>query len=140
MQANLANPLVSPIFADLAGLPPLLIQVTHHGARAQATERGAMVDVTAIGRRGRTPGPPQVGGAETLRDEGTVFAERARSAGVDVTLEVYPEMVHVFQMLPKVLVGDRGAHAQTFIATFVAKHIPGPPVPTPIVAGPQARL
>jgi acetyl esterase/lipase len=39
----------------------------------------------------------QVGDAEVLLDDSTRLADRARSAGVDVTLEVWPEMVHVFQ-------------------------------------------
>ena len=39
----------------------------------------------------------QVGDAEVLLDDSTRLAERARQAGVDVTLDVWPEMVHVFQ-------------------------------------------
>ena len=39
----------------------------------------------------------QVGGDETLLDDSTRVAERARAAGVDVTLDVFPEMQHVFQ-------------------------------------------
>ena len=57
-------PLVSPLFGDLRGLPPLLLQV---------------------------------GDAEILLSDSTRFAARARAAGVDVTLEVYPDMPHVFQ-------------------------------------------
>jgi monoterpene epsilon-lactone hydrolase len=40
----------------------------------------------------------QVGGDETLLDDSTRVAERARDAGVDVTLETFPEMQHVFQI------------------------------------------
>jgi epsilon-lactone hydrolase len=61
----------SPINADLAGLPPLLIQV---------------------------------GGHECIRDDAIAFAEKARAAGVDVTLEVWDEMVHLwhnFSYLPE---------------------------------------
>ena len=47
----------------------------------------------------------QVGTAETLLDDATRIAERARKAGVDVTLEVWDDMIHVFQafapMLPE---------------------------------------
>jgi epsilon-lactone hydrolase len=39
----------------------------------------------------------QVGAHETLLDDSTRLAERAEFAGVDVTLEVWPEMQHVFQ-------------------------------------------
>ena len=40
----------------------------------------------------------QVGGYETLLDDAKRVAEAARRDGVDVTLEVFPEMQHVFQM------------------------------------------
>jgi len=40
----------------------------------------------------------QVGGDETLFDDTTRTAERARAAGVEVDVEVFPEMQHVFQM------------------------------------------
>ncbi|MPY95356.1 MAG: alpha/beta hydrolase fold domain-containing protein [Acidimicrobiia bacterium] len=40
----------------------------------------------------------QVGGDETLLDDSTRLAERARAAGVDVKIDVFPEMQHVFQM------------------------------------------
>ena len=39
----------------------------------------------------------QVGEDETLLDDSVRLAERAEFAGVDVTLEVFPEMQHVFQ-------------------------------------------
>lgn len=39
----------------------------------------------------------QVGDAEVLLDDSIRLADKARAAGVDVTLEVWPEMVHVFQ-------------------------------------------
>jgi acetyl esterase/lipase len=60
------DPLVSPVYGDLRGLPPLLIQA---------------------------------GGDEHLRDDAERFAARAREAGVDARLEVYPGMWHVFQIL-----------------------------------------
>lgn len=62
---DLRAPLISPLYADLAGLPPLLIQV---------------------------------GTKEVLLDDSTRLAERARSAGVDVTLETWTGMFHVFQL------------------------------------------
>ena len=40
----------------------------------------------------------QVGGDETLLDDSTRLAARAASAGVDVRLDCFPEMQHVFQM------------------------------------------
>ena len=56
-------PLASPIFADLRGLPPLLIHV---------------------------------GSEEVLLDDATQLAERARAAGVDVAIEVWDPMIHVW--------------------------------------------
>jgi acetyl esterase/lipase len=40
----------------------------------------------------------QVGGHETLLDDAKRVAEAAQRDGVDVTLEVFPEMQHVFQI------------------------------------------
>ena len=64
--ASPTDPLANPLYADLTGLPPILIQV---------------------------------GDNETLLDDAQRFAARAREKGVDVTVEVYPEMQHVFQFL-----------------------------------------
>jgi acetyl esterase/lipase len=57
------HPHASPLYADLRGLPPLLIHV---------------------------------GDAEVILDDSTRFAARARDHGVDVTLEVWDEMPHVW--------------------------------------------
>jgi monoterpene epsilon-lactone hydrolase len=61
---EMRHPLVSPLHADLSGLPPLLIQV---------------------------------GTAETLLDDAVRLADRARNAGMDVRLEAWDDLVHVFQ-------------------------------------------
>jgi acetyl esterase/lipase len=47
--------------------------------------------------RGLAPMYIQVGGDETLLDDSTRVAERAQAAGVEVKLDVFPEMQHVFQ-------------------------------------------
>jgi monoterpene epsilon-lactone hydrolase len=59
-------PLISPAFADLKGLPPLLIHV---------------------------------GTNEILLGQAIQFVENARIFGVDVTLETWEGMFHVFQIL-----------------------------------------
>ena len=41
----------------------------------------------------------QVGELEVLRDQIVAFVERARSAGTEVTLEMYPAMYHDFQVM-----------------------------------------
>ncbi|NIF74597.1 alpha/beta hydrolase, partial [Burkholderia sp. Ap-962] len=63
--ASPTDPYVSPLYADPAGLPPLLIQA---------------------------------GSTEVLLDDSRRFAERARAAGVEVDLQVWPRMPHVWQM------------------------------------------
>ena len=78
------SPLASPTFGDLAGLPPLLIQVGSH---------------------------------EMLLSDATRFAEKARQAGVDVTLEVWPEMQHEWQFAAKVL--PEGRQAIMKVGSFV---------------------
>jgi acetyl esterase/lipase len=74
--ADPRTPLASPYFADLRGLPPLLIQVGSH---------------------------------ELLLSDAERFAERARQAGVEVTLEVWPGMPHVWQFAASLLPEGRRA-------------------------------
>jgi acetyl esterase/lipase len=81
-------PLASPVFAELRGLPPLLVQV---------------------------------GGAEVLLDDSTRLAERARAAGVAVELEVWPDMVHVWQAFAALL--PEGQQAIERIGAHLAKHL-----------------
>lgn len=69
---------VSPLFADLAGLPPLLMQV---------------------------------GGRETVLDDTRDFARKAEQSGCAVTLEVWNDMIHVFQQFPEDLLEARSALA-----------------------------
>jgi monoterpene epsilon-lactone hydrolase len=64
--ADPRNPLISPIFGDLKGLPPLLIQA---------------------------------GSSEVLLDDSVRLAKRAKKAKVDVTLDIWKDMVHAFQIL-----------------------------------------
>jgi acetyl esterase/lipase len=45
----------------------------------------------------------QVGTAETLLDDSNRIAERARKVGVDVTLEPWEDMIHVFQAFAPIL-------------------------------------
>jgi acetyl esterase/lipase len=82
--ANPRSPLAAPLYADLSGLPPMLIQV---------------------------------GTAETLLDDSTRLAERARKAGVKVTLEPWENMVHVFQVFAPML--DEGQQAIDKIGDFI---------------------
>jgi acetyl esterase/lipase len=59
------DPLISPLFADLRDLPPILLQ------------------------SGRN---------EILLDDSVRFFEKAQKAGVDITLKIWDDMFHVFQL------------------------------------------
>lgn len=82
------TPLASPLYADLSGLPPLLIQA---------------------------------GTAEILLDDAARLAERAGDAGVDVTLDIWPEMIHVWQGFAGFL--PEGQTAVTQIGAFVRARV-----------------
>jgi monoterpene epsilon-lactone hydrolase len=81
-------PLVSALYADLTGLPPLLIQV---------------------------------GESEVLLDDSKRLAERAKGFGVDVSLEVWPEMIHVWQLFAAVL--PEAQRAIEHIGAFIRAHV-----------------
>ena len=63
--ADARDPRANPLYADLSGLGPLLIQA---------------------------------GGDETLADDARLLDAHARKAGIDVRLDVFPGMLHTFQM------------------------------------------
>lgn len=83
------NPLASPVFGDLSGLPPLLLQ---SGTR------------------------------DLLTSDSSRVAERARAAGVDVTLELHSGLIHVWHMYPHVPEAQRALER---IGAFVRAHCRG---------------
>lgn len=64
----------------------------------------------------------QVGNSETLLDDATRAAERAEAAGVDVTLQIWDEMPHVWQWFAHML--PEGQEAIEQIGEFVRKRTP----------------
>jgi acetyl esterase/lipase len=76
------------MYADLHGLPPLLVQV---------------------------------GSIETLLDDAKTLTERAQAAGVEVTLEVWEDMPHVWQHYAPIL--SEGQQAVAGIGDFLRKHV-----------------
>jgi len=88
--ADRRTPLASPLFADLHGLPPLLIQV---------------------------------GSEEVLLDDSVQLAERARAAGVDTTLEVWDQMIHVWHWFLPLL--DEAAEAIAAVGRFTRARMTG---------------
>lgn len=62
----------------------------------------------------------QVGDRETVRDDSVVLAEKARTAGVDVDLQIWDGMIHVFQMFAEIPEAQR---AITSVAGFLHRHL-----------------
>ncbi len=87
--ADLRDPLISPVFADFKGFPPLLILV----------DRG-----------------------EILLDDARTIAERAKAAGVQVTLSVWDELWHVWPIVGD-LVPESGM-AFDEMARFLGEKLP----------------
>ncbi len=71
--------------------------------------------------RGLPPLLIQVGSAETLLDDATRVAERAKSAGVKVDLEVWSEMIHVWQLFAPIL--PEGQQAIEKIGKFIREQV-----------------
>jgi len=61
-----------------------------------------------------------VGTAEVLLDDSVRLAERARSAGVDVALEPWEDMIHVWHIFASIL--PEGQQALDRIGEFIRKH------------------
>jgi epsilon-lactone hydrolase len=70
--------------------------------------------------RGLPPMLIHVGETETLLDDSTRVAERAKSAGVKVDLEVWDEMIHVWHVFAKLL--PEGQQAIDRIGRYVMEH------------------
>jgi monoterpene epsilon-lactone hydrolase len=88
-QDNLKNSLASPLYADLHGLPPILILVGTH---------------------------------ESLFDDSTRFAAKAQAAGVEVELDIWDEMIHVWPLFADIL--PEGREAIEKIGNYVKARIP----------------
>jgi len=98
-----ADGLLSPIFADLTGLPPLLVQVGSH---------------------------------EILLDDATRLVARAAAGDVAVTLQVTPQVPHVFQAFASML--DEGDAALDNVGDFLRGHLAGDTsdvLGEPVIAG-----
>jgi epsilon-lactone hydrolase len=86
----------------------------YRGSLAIEDERLAPLEADLAGL------PPllfQLGGAEILLDEGKRLAERAEAAGVEVTLDITPDMIHVFQLFAEMV--PQGAAAIARLGRYV---------------------
>jgi acetyl esterase/lipase len=70
--------------------------------------------------RGLPPLCIQVGTAEVLLDDSLRIAERARAAGVPVTLDVWDDMIHVWQLFAAIL--PEGQQAIERLGAFIRQH------------------
>jgi len=70
--------------------------------------------------RGLPPMLIQVGDHEILLDDSVRFAERARAVGVDVTLDIWPEMIHVWQFFAGNV--PEADEAIGKLAAFISEH------------------
>jgi monoterpene epsilon-lactone hydrolase len=66
-------------------------------AKQYLGEGAANLDILDADLRGLPPAFIQTGEAEILMSDSTALAERLGAAGVPVTLEIWPDMFHVFQ-------------------------------------------
>lgn len=71
--------------------------------------------------RGLPPPLIQVGSTEVLLDDSRRLAERASAAGVKVSLEIWPEMIHGWQNFAEILPEAR--QAIEHIGRFVRSHV-----------------
>jgi acetyl esterase/lipase len=67
----------------------------------------------------------QVGSRETLMDDTLRLAAKARDAGVDVTAEVWPGMIHQWQIFPFWL--DDADRSNAKAAEFAVRHFADKP-------------
>jgi len=82
------NPYISPLYGDLKGLPPMIIQV---------------------------------GSAEILLSDAERIAEKAKAADVEVILDIWEDMIHMFQMFA--LWSPEGQKATEKLGKFIQKHL-----------------
>ena len=71
--------------------------------------------------RGLPPLLVQVGAIETLLDDAKVLTERAKEAGVEVDLEVWDDMPHVWHLFAPIL--PEAQEAIAHIGDFLRKHV-----------------
>ena len=64
----------------------------------------------------------EVGEREALIDDSLQLADRLRRAGVDVSLAVWPEMIHVFQAFPASVVPEADRSIAD-VGSFLAAHL-----------------
>lgn len=82
---------------------------------------GGSLPILDMDMRGLPPAYIQTGEAEILMSDSTALAERLGAAGVPVTLEIWPEMFHVFQARYAMLAQARTAVER--LGKWAAAHV-----------------
>lgn len=85
---NPRHPYASPLFGDLTGLPPIIIQV---------------------------------GNNETLRDDSTCYAKKAKESGVDIQFKIWKGMFHSFPLLAPMF--PEASEALEEVCQFIRKKL-----------------
>ena len=112
----------SPSMVDNEGLDPLfrmsdLLVLRRHYVPSPQLYTDPEVSPLFADFAGFAPLLLQASSSEMLRDEAVRAAHKARAAGVDVELELWPDAPHVFQVAPFL---PESAHALHRIGAFVA--------------------
>jgi len=82
------DPLVSPFYADLKGLPPMIFQASED---------------------------------EILRDDSIRVAEHAKQAGIEVQIDTWPVVPHIWQILHAIV--PEGRESLKLVTTFLRRHL-----------------
>lgn len=89
--------------------------------------RTPLVSPVCAPRSDLTGFPPtciEVGGDEVLLDDASTMADNLRDAGVEVTLTVWPQMIHVFQAFPPDLLPEARQSVDA-VGAFVHERLSG---------------
>jgi acetyl esterase/lipase len=87
---------------------------------ADGNPRHPLASPLYAGPSGLPPLLIQVGDRETVHDDSTAFAAKAKGAGVNVELQVWNGMIHVFQMFAEI---PQAREALTELAMFLRRHL-----------------
>jgi epsilon-lactone hydrolase len=117
----------APAYERLAELDPMvsksgldLMAEAYLGATDPRAELASPLFAESLS--GLPPVLIEVGQHEVLIDDSTCLAERLGADGVNVTLTVWPDMIHVFQAFPGDLIAEADASIKA-VGTFLADHL-----------------
>ncbi|MEJ2122322.1 MAG: alpha/beta hydrolase [Alphaproteobacteria bacterium] len=100
---------------------PMLLAVARNYLGASGDPRDPLASPLYADLTSLPPLLIQVGDREVVLDDARAFAEKARAVGVSVDLEIWDEMIHVFQLFPSELPEARRAIAR--IGAFLREHL-----------------